>query len=122
MFAAWITFSAFRDGAAPVVQIEVLLRANDPMYEVAMASSATGRRTPSGWRRCTTWRGGSGVGAKATLTDLRRPEAPVEEREEHPPQRGDPLGSLDRHPPAPLVSVAAAGVIDGGGARSADER
>ncbi len=36
MFAAWITFSAFRDGPTPVVQIEVLLRANDPMYEVSM--------------------------------------------------------------------------------------
>jgi len=37
MFASWITFSSFRDGATPVVQIEVLLRANDPMYEVSMA-------------------------------------------------------------------------------------
>lgn len=37
MFAAWITFSAYRDGATPVVQIEVLLRANDPMYEISMA-------------------------------------------------------------------------------------
>ncbi len=37
MFAAWITFSAFSDGDATVVQIEVLLRANDPLYEVSMA-------------------------------------------------------------------------------------
>jgi hypothetical protein len=37
MFASWITFSSFRDGETPVVQIEVLLRANDPMYEVSMA-------------------------------------------------------------------------------------
>jgi hypothetical protein len=37
MFAAWITFSSFRDGLTTVVQIEVLLRANDPMYEVSMA-------------------------------------------------------------------------------------
>jgi hypothetical protein len=31
-----------------------------------------------------------------------RPRA-VEERWEHPPQCGDPLGGLDRHPPATLV-------------------
>ena len=37
MFAAWITFSAFLDDLTPVVQIEVLLRANDPLYEVSMA-------------------------------------------------------------------------------------
>jgi hypothetical protein len=37
MFAAWITFSAHQDDATTVVQIEVLLRANDPMYEVTMA-------------------------------------------------------------------------------------
>ena len=36
MFASWITFSSFRDGPTPVVQIEVLLRANDPLYEVSM--------------------------------------------------------------------------------------
>jgi hypothetical protein len=37
MFAAWITFSAFLDDLTPVVQIEVLLRANAPLYEVSMA-------------------------------------------------------------------------------------
>jgi len=36
MFAAWITFSALREGDTTVAQIEVLLRANDPMYEVVM--------------------------------------------------------------------------------------
>ena len=37
MFAAWITFSAHQDDATTVLQIEVLLRASDPMYEVTMA-------------------------------------------------------------------------------------
>jgi hypothetical protein len=37
MFAAWIIFSAFLDDLTPVVQIEVLLRANDRPYEVSMA-------------------------------------------------------------------------------------
>jgi hypothetical protein len=40
MFAGWITFSAARegpqDGAETVVQALVLMRANDPLYEVAM--------------------------------------------------------------------------------------
>jgi hypothetical protein len=38
MFAAWITFSAERVGTAAVVRIQVLLRANDPFYEVMMAA------------------------------------------------------------------------------------
>lgn len=37
MFASWITFSAFSDGPNTVVSIEVLLRANDPFYELTMA-------------------------------------------------------------------------------------
>ncbi len=36
MFAAWITFSSFRDDETTVAQIEVLLRANDPLWEIAM--------------------------------------------------------------------------------------
>ena len=36
MFAGWITFSAERDGETTIVQAQVLMRANDPLYEVAM--------------------------------------------------------------------------------------
>jgi hypothetical protein len=36
MFAGWITFSAERSADSTVVQAQVLMRANDPMYEVAM--------------------------------------------------------------------------------------
>jgi len=36
MFAGWITFSAERDGDTTTVQAQVLMRANDPLYEVAM--------------------------------------------------------------------------------------
>ena len=40
MFAGWITFSAGRqgpkDGGETIVQALVLMRANDPLYEVAM--------------------------------------------------------------------------------------
>ncbi len=37
MFAGWITFSAERARAATLVQAQVLMRANDPLYEVAMS-------------------------------------------------------------------------------------
>jgi hypothetical protein len=37
MFAGWITFSAARAAAVTTVQAQVLMRANDPLYELAMA-------------------------------------------------------------------------------------
>ena len=36
MFAGWITFSAEREADETVVQALVLMRANDPLYEIAM--------------------------------------------------------------------------------------
>jgi hypothetical protein len=36
MFAGWITFSAEREGDQTIVQALVLMRANDPLYEVGM--------------------------------------------------------------------------------------
>jgi hypothetical protein len=36
MFAGWITFSAEREGNETVVQAQVLMRANDPIYELGM--------------------------------------------------------------------------------------
>ena len=36
MFAGWITFSAEREAEETVVQALVLMRANDPLYEIAM--------------------------------------------------------------------------------------
>ena len=36
MFAGWITFSAERVAESTVAQAQVLMRANDPLYEVAM--------------------------------------------------------------------------------------
>ncbi len=35
-FSGWITFSSFRDGDATVAQAQVLMRANDPLYEVGL--------------------------------------------------------------------------------------
>ncbi len=36
MFAGWITFSAEREGDQTMVQAQVLMRANDPIYEIGM--------------------------------------------------------------------------------------
>ena len=36
MFAGWITFSAERSGDTTTVQAQVLMRANDPLYEISM--------------------------------------------------------------------------------------
>ena len=36
MFASWITFSAHEEDDSLVVQIHILLRANDPLYEMGM--------------------------------------------------------------------------------------
>lgn len=36
MFAAWITFSAAQDADGPFAQVQVLLRAGDPFYELTM--------------------------------------------------------------------------------------
>jgi hypothetical protein len=35
-FAGWITFSAFEKDGATVVQVQVLMRANDPIYELGL--------------------------------------------------------------------------------------
>ncbi len=36
MFAGWITFSAAKEGSMTVAQAQLLIRANDPIYEVGM--------------------------------------------------------------------------------------
>ena len=37
MFAGWITFSAERPGDATMIRAHVLMRANDPLYEIGMS-------------------------------------------------------------------------------------
>ena len=36
MFAGWITFSAYEEDGATVAQAQVLMRANDPLYEIGL--------------------------------------------------------------------------------------
>ena len=43
MFAGWITFSAERTAAVTAVQAQVLMRANDPLYELAMTFGGHGK-------------------------------------------------------------------------------
>jgi hypothetical protein len=49
MFAGVITFSAFRSGGVPVAQIEVMLRASDPLFEAGMVLFGH-RREDRFWR------------------------------------------------------------------------
>ncbi|MBA2312441.1 MAG: hypothetical protein H0V97_06535 [Actinobacteria bacterium] len=37
MFAGWITFSSFEKSGSPVAQAQVLMRSNDPMYEIGLS-------------------------------------------------------------------------------------
>lgn len=50
MFAAWITFSAFEEEGATVAQVEALLRASDPIFELSMRLGIGGQLEDSHWR------------------------------------------------------------------------
>jgi hypothetical protein len=43
VFAGWITFSAEREGDTTIVQAQVLMRANDPIYEIGMILGGHGK-------------------------------------------------------------------------------
>ncbi|MDQ3646072.1 MAG: hypothetical protein M3345_03955 [Actinomycetota bacterium] len=43
MFAGWITFSAFEKNGATVAQAQVLMRANDPVYELGLTLGGHGQ-------------------------------------------------------------------------------
>jgi hypothetical protein len=47
MFAGWITFSAEREGEDTIVQAQALIRANDPLYEIAMTLGGHGMEDKS---------------------------------------------------------------------------
>jgi len=86
------------------VQIEVLLRANDPLYEVSMAFF--GHRQENAFWMATLHNLAARFERRRdghARADLRRPEAPVEEREDIRHNAGDPLGGLDGDAPAALV-------------------
>jgi hypothetical protein len=43
MFAGWITFSAYRDTGVTIAQAQVLMRANDPIYEMGLTFGGHGK-------------------------------------------------------------------------------
>ena len=69
MFAGWITFSAEREGADTLVQAQVLMRANDPLYEIAMTLGGH-RKEDKFWAATLTARG-QRLGVPAPQVDAR---------------------------------------------------
>ena len=41
MFAGWITFSAYEEDSCTIAQIQLLVRCNDPIYEIGFRLGAT---------------------------------------------------------------------------------
>lgn len=50
MYAAFITFSAFDDNGTTVVQVQPLLRASDPLYEIGMRLGFADKMEDEFWR------------------------------------------------------------------------
>ncbi len=53
VFAGWITFSAFAEGEATNVQVQVLMRASDPIYELGLRFGGQGQEDKF-WRHTLT--------------------------------------------------------------------
>lgn len=49
MFAAWITFSAYEEEGCPVAQVQALLRADDPLYELGLRLGIIHRAEDGFW-------------------------------------------------------------------------
>lgn len=49
VFAGWITFSSFTEGNCPIAQAQVLMRANDPIYEMGFMMGGA-RQEDNFWR------------------------------------------------------------------------
>src|SRR6266851_212802 len=69
MFGGWITFSAERTASATAVQAQVLMRANDPLYEVAMTFGGH-RKEDQFWAQTLTALGGK-LGVPGTEVQTR---------------------------------------------------
>ena len=114
MFAGWITFSAEREGSGSggetVVQALVLMRANDPLYEVAMTFGGH-RKEDKFWAATLTALGqrlGLPDPAVEAKTHLRRLQTPMASRQQRLAELDDPQRAADHRgagdrpgPPAP---------------------
>jgi hypothetical protein len=49
IFAAWITFSAYEEDSCPVAQVQALLRADDPIYEIGLRLGIIHRAEDKFW-------------------------------------------------------------------------
>jgi hypothetical protein len=49
MYAAFITFSAYENDGATVVQVQPLLRASDPLYEIGMRLGYADKKEDEFW-------------------------------------------------------------------------
>ena len=105
-FAAWITFSSYRDDPAPVIQVQALMRASDPLYELSMP--IVGHRMEDRFWVATLQALAARFGDRGRdgrhAAGLRRSPAPVALCRQHPPERRDPDDALSADPSAGLVS------------------
>jgi hypothetical protein len=69
-FASFITFSSYDDGGVPVIQIQALLRASDPLYELSMPIVA--QRTEDRFWRDTLQALAAHFGASETTVEMQR--------------------------------------------------
>ena len=113
MFAGWITFSAERSGDTTTVQAQVLMRANDPLYEVSMIVAGH-RKEDKFWTATLTALGQRlGVADPAVEVDqhLRGLQAPVAPRQQHLAQLDGAQRAADSYLQAGRESPSPAGSL-----------
>ena len=102
--SAWITFSAFHDGDATVVQVQVLERPADPFIELTYMLGGSRMQTRF-WEQTLDELARHRRHDRARRRDdrgVRRSETPVAVRPQPAPQRDDPLDDADRDRSGPL--------------------
>ena len=103
MFAGMITFSAEDVQGRTEVRISILLRCNDPLYELGWPVMKRGGGPVLG--RDVLRNLATALGVPATCrssTSMRRPQAAVAQLAQRPPQRRDPVGLAHGHQPVHL--------------------
>ncbi len=101
MFAGWITFSAYEEDGCTIAQIKLLVRCNDPIYELGFRLGAS--RSENKILAVYPQIGGSTLRcerASANPGRLRRPEGPVVTVLEYLAKCDDPHGALSYADPS----------------------
>ena len=105
MFAGWITFSAEQAADGTAVQAQVLMRANDPLYELAMTFGGH-RKEDVFWAQTLTALGSCLGAADSPVTHpdgLRGQQAAVAQRRQHLAQLDGPQRAADRGSAGPAL-------------------